>query len=303
MTTRRYGSREVELSNQDKVFFPGDGLTKGDVIDYYERIADHILPHVENRPLVVQRFPDGVDEEGFYQKQVGEHFPDWVRTVKVQLAGSKETQDLVVCDDVSTLVYLANQACLVLHPWLSRAVALEHPDLLVVDLDPPSGDDFEPVRQAARKVKALLEELDLPGFVKLTGSKGVHVAVPLDGSADFETVRSFARDAMALLAERDPDTLTTEQRKDRRGRRVYLDVGRNAYGQTAVAPYSVRPLPGAPVSAPIDWDELGRVGPRHVTVRSVFRRLAQHVDPWDGLRRRAHSLRHPAETLRQLKTP
>jgi bifunctional non-homologous end joining protein LigD len=297
MTTRRYGPRTVELSNEDKVLFPGDELSKGDLIDYYERIADHILPHLEGRPLVVQRFPDGIGEDGFYQKQVGEHFPDWIATVQVELAGSGDRQELVVCDDVSTLVYLANQACLVLHPWLSRADALEHPDLLVVDLDPPSGDDFQPVRQAAREVKALFEELGLAPFVKLTGSKGVHVAVPLDGEADFDTVRSFAREAMELLAERHPDSLTTEQRKDQRRGRLFLDVGRNAYGQTAVAPYSVRPRPGAPVSAPIEWEELGRFGPRHVTVGSVFRRLAQRDDPWKGLRRRAHSLRGPAEAL------
>jgi bifunctional non-homologous end joining protein LigD len=301
MTTRRYGSREVELSNQGKVFFPEDGLTKGDIVDYYERISDRLLPHLERRPLVVQRFPDGIGKDGFYQKQTGEHFPDWVPTSQVELVGSTDRQELVVCDDVATLVYLANQACLVLHPWLSRATALDQPDLLVVDLDPPSGDDFRSVRQAARRVKALLEELGLPCFVKLTGSKGVHVAVPLDGEADFETVRSFARSAMDLLAERHPDALTTEQRKDQRRGRVYLDAGRNAYGQTAVAPYSVRPLPGAPLSAPIEWDELGRVGPRHVTVRNVFRRLAQREDPWEDLRQRAHSLRDPAEALRGMR--
>jgi bifunctional non-homologous end joining protein LigD len=291
----------VELSNEDKELFPGDGLTKGELIGYYERIADHILPHLEGRPLVVQRFPDGIEEEGFYQKQVGGHFPNWIRTVKVQLAGSKDTQELAVCDDVSTLVYLANQACLVLHPWLSRADALERPDLLVVDLDPPSGDDFQPVREAARRVRSLFEELDLPPFVKLTGSEGVHVVVPLDGQADFDSVRTFARDAMDLLAERHPDSLTTEQRKEQRRGRVFLDVARNAYGQTAVAPYSVRPLPGAPVSAPIEWEELGRFGPRHVTLENVFRRLAQREDPWKTLGRRAHSLRGPAKTLQGMR--
>jgi bifunctional non-homologous end joining protein LigD len=301
MTTRRFGSRAVELSNQDKVFFPKDGLTKGDLVDYYQRVANHLLPHIENRPLVVQRFPDGIGGDGFYQKQVGDHFPDWIRTVKVELAGSGDTQELAVCDDVSSLVYLANQACVVLHPWLSRADELEHPDSLIVDLDPPRGDDFPAVRHAAREVRALFEELGLPSFLKLTGSKGVHVVVPLDGHADFDTVRSFAREAMALLADRHADALTTEQRRDQRRGRIFLDVGRNAYGQTAVAPYSVRPLPGAPVSAPIDWEELGRVGPRHLTTQNVFRRLAQRADPWKDLRRRAHSLRGPAETLRGMK--
>jgi bifunctional non-homologous end joining protein LigD len=300
MMSRGNRHHQVERSNEGKVFFPADELAKGDVIDYYERIAEHIVPHLAGRPLVLQRFPDGIEGEGFYQKQASSHFPDWIRTVRVDLAGSDETQDLVVCDGADTLVYLANQACVVLHPWLSRVEALDHPDILVVDLDPPRGDNFDRVRRAARQVKDLFEDLDLPCFVKLTGSKGVHVAVPLEGSDDFDAVRSFAREAMALLAERHPDDLTTEQRKGKRRGRVFLDVGRNAYGQTAVAPYSVRSLPGAPIAAPVGWDELGHVGPRHVTIRSVFRRLAQREDPWHDLGRRARPLRHRVQALREM---
>jgi bifunctional non-homologous end joining protein LigD len=300
MTTRGSGRHEIEVSNEDKVFFPEDGITKGALIDYYERIADYLLPHLEGRPLVVQRFPDGIGGDGFYQKQASSHFPDWIRTVEVRLAGSDGTQDLVVCDGKDTLVYLANQACLVLHPWLSRSDALDRPDLLVVDLDPPRSGDFNAVRRAARQVKGLFEDLDLPCFLKLTGSKGVHVVVPLDGSDDFDAVRSFGQDAVTLLTQRQPDALTTEQRKAKRHGRVFLDVARNAYGQTAVAPYSVRPLPGAPVAAPVDWDELGRVGPQHVTIENVFRRLAQWDDPWDGLRRHARSLRRRIEALQEM---
>jgi bifunctional non-homologous end joining protein LigD len=300
MTKRRFGRNEVELSNEDKVFFPEDGITKGALIDYYARIADRLLPHLEGRPLVVQRFPDGIAESGFYQKQASDHLPDWIRTVEVELKGSDDTQDLVVCDGRETLVYLANQACVVLHPWLCRAESLDRPDLLVVDVDPPGSEDFGAVRRAARQVKTLLEELDLPCFVKLTGSKGVHVVVPLDGSDDFDAVRSFARDAASVLAGREPETLTTEQRRDERHGRVYLDVGRNAYGQTAVAPYSVRPLPGAPVAAPLAWDELGRVGPQHVTLRNIFRRLAQRDDPWHDLWRQARSLRGRGEALKKM---
>lgn len=301
MRIRRYGRHTVETSNEDKVLFPDVGLTKGGLIDYYERVADRILPHLVDRPLVVQRFPDGIDEDGFYQKQVPEHFPGWIRTVSVDVEGRGGKQDLVVCDTVATLVYLANQACVALHPWLCRRDDLRRPDRLVIDLDPP-GDDFDAVRRAARRVRGLLDELELPSFPKLTGSKGVHVVVPLRREHDFDDVRAFARDAMELLAARHPDELTTEHRKDGRRGRLYLDVARNAYAQTAVAPWSVRPLPGAPVALPVAWKDLERegLGPRDATVANVFRRTARRADRWSDLRRRARSLGPARRRLERL---
>jgi len=303
MGTRRYGRRSVETSNEDKVLFPDAGVTKGDLIDYYERVADRLLPHLSERPLVVQRFPDGIGEDGFYQKQAGDHFPDWISTVRVDVGTTGGSQDLVVCDTKATLGYLANQACVTLHPWLSRRDALDHPDVLVIDLDPPA-DDFEAARRAALQVRELLEELDLPSWPKLTGSEGVHVVVPLDRSADFDTVRAFARAAMERLASRHPDALTTEQRKSKRRGRLYLDAGRNAYAQTAVAPWSVRPLPEAPLAVPLAWKDLERkgLGPRDYTVANVFRRLARRDDPWAGWRRRARSLRRAAARLEKLRS-
>lgn len=303
MTTRRYGRRTIDTSNEDKVLFPEAGLTKGALIDYYERIADEILPHLRERPLVLQRFPDGIGEDGFYQKQVGDYFPDWITTVRVDVSSSNGHQELVVCDAKATLGYLANQACITLHAWLSRTDRIDHPDMLVVDLDPPGVKDFEAARAAALRVRALLEdELEVACFAKLTGSKGVHVVAPLDGSADFDTVRGFASDAMSLLAARHPDALTTEQRKNKRQGRVYLDVGRNAYGQTAVAPWSVRPLPEAPVAATVPWSDLEQsgIGPRDFTVQNVFRKIANRADPWSGWRRRARSIAPARERLDRL---
>jgi len=304
MGTRRYGRRSIETSNEDKVLFPGSGLTKGELIDYYERIAEHMLPHLRDRPLVLQRFPDGIAEEGFYQKQASDWFPDWIQTVRVEVGTRDGHQELVVCQGKAALGYLANQACVALHPWLSRKDRLRRPDLLVIDLDPP-GDDFEVVRRAALRVRGLLDELGLVGFPKLTGSKGVHVVVPLDRSDDFDAVRAFGRSAMELLAARHPAELTTEQRKKARRGRLYLDVARNAYGQTAVAPWSVRPLPGAPIAAPIAWKDLERrgIGPRDYTVFNVFRRIARRADPWAGLRRRARSLRTARARLGRLAPP
>lgn len=302
MATRRYGRYSVDTSREDKVLFPKSSITKGDLIDYYERISDRILPHLADRPLVLQRFPDGIDDDGFYQKQASDYFPDWIETTSVKVASSSSDQDLVVCNNTATLVYLANQACITLHPWLSRTDRIDHPDQLVVDLDPPS-DDFQEARSAALHLKALFEELELPSFPKLTGSKGIHVHVPLDRSDDFDEVRSIARSMMKVLAERHPDTLTTEQRKNKRENRLFLDVGRNAYAQTAVAPYSVRPREGAPVAAPVRWEEFEHAGldSRSFTIGNVFRRLGQIDDPWQGWRRRARSLRAAKKRLDELE--
>jgi bifunctional non-homologous end joining protein LigD len=299
---RRHGRRSLDTSNEDKVLFPGAGITKGDLIDYYERISDRMLPHLKDRPLVMQRFPDGIEKSGFYQKQVGDYFPDWIDTVRVKLKTSGESQELVVCGNKTSLAYLMNQACLTLHPWLSRRDRVDHPDLMVIDLDPP-GSDFEPARTAALRVRDLFEELDLACFAKLTGSKGVHVVVPLDRRSDFDAVRAFARAAMKLLASRYPDELTTAPSKSKRRGRLYLDTGRNAYAQTAVAPWSPRPLPGAPVAAPVAWRDLERkgIGARDYTVRNVFRRIARRQDPWARLRRRARSLGAARRRLDRLR--
>ncbi len=299
MSRRRYGPWVVETSNEDKVLFPDNGITKGELIDYYARIADHMLPWVRDRPSMLQRFPDGIEASGFYQKQASAHLPGWVTTTTVVKADGGH-QDLVVCDKRATLAQLANLGCVTFHPWLSRSDRLDHPDQLVIDLD-PSGDDFAPVRAAARACRELLDELDLPAWLKTTGSRGLHVVVPLDRSADFDETRSFARDAMDLLASRLPGELTTEIRKSKRRGRLFLDVARNAYAQTVVAPFSVRALPGAPVATPIDWDELGHVTPRRFHVRNLFRRLGQREDPWQGMTRHAHAIAPARRRLDRLR--
>jgi bifunctional non-homologous end joining protein LigD len=301
MAKRQYGPHSVETSREDKILFPKSSITKGDLIDYYERIADQLLPHLSDRPLVLQRFPDGIAEEGFYQKQVSDYFPAWITTASVKVASTSTDQDLVVCNDIATLAYLANQACITFHPWLCRVDRINHPDQMIVDLDPPS-DDFEDARVAALQLRTLLDELELPSYPKLTGSKGIHVHVPLDRSDDFDEVRAIARSMMTLLAKRHPDALTTEQRKDKRASRLYLDVGRNSYAQTAVAPYSVRAREGAPVAAPVAWKELEtkRLESRSFTIDNVFRRLGQIEDPWDGWRRRATSLQSAKKRLEAL---
>jgi bifunctional non-homologous end joining protein LigD len=290
----------IELSKTEKVLFPEPGLTKGDLIDYYRRIAPTMLPHIEERALSFQRFPDGIETQGFFQKNASDHFPDWIGRARL----SKEDGEVehVVARDAATLVYLANQACITLHVGLAVVARPRHPDRLVIDLD-PSGEEFAKVKQAARWAKDLLEELDLVGFLQTTGSRGLHVWVPLDGSAGFEEVSTFAKSFASTLEQRQPDALTTEQRKANRGDRVFLDVLRNAYGQTAVAPFSVRARPLAPVATPIDWAELdgSQLAPDHYTITNIFRRLGQKHDPWADVAKRARGLGAASARLAELR--
>lgn len=279
--------RDIELTNLDKLWFTDAGITKGEVVDYYLDVADTMLTHLSERPLTLQRYPDGIDAEGFYQQQRPDYFPAWMGEVPLpRAAGSGDRIRHVVCEDAASLVYLANQGVITFHGWLARAGQPHHPDRLVFDLD-PAGDDFTPVRAAARRVAGLMTDLGMTPYLMTTGSRGLHVVAPLDGSADFDTTRACAHAMAARLAEAYPEDLTTEQRKDKREGRLYLDVMRNAYGQTAVLPYALRALPGAPVATPLHWAELDRseLGPQRYHIGNLRQRLGQKQDPWRDMSR------------------
>jgi bifunctional non-homologous end joining protein LigD len=289
----------IDVSKPDKVLVPGSdqgaAVTKLDLARYYESVAEVMLPRLADRPVNMQRFPDGIDGPSFYEKKVPGHFPDFVRTVEVTTADGPQRQ--VIVNDVRSLVYLAQQACLTPHTWLSRADDLGRPDQLVFDLD-PSVPGLPAVRRATRLVGELLDDLGLESALKTTGSRGYHVLVPLRRTSGFDDVRGFARDVARVLVDREPDLLTLEARKDKRGNRVLVDVQRNGYGQTAVPPYAVRARPGAPVSMPITWDELSTIEPAQHTVRTVARRLARGGDRWAELPR-GQSLGRARERLRR----
>lgn len=282
--------RGVRVSDPDKVFFPDSGITKGDIADYYGRIADVMLPHVRGRCVSMHRWPDGIDGDDFYQKQAPDYFPGWIRTETVPRKEGGSVRHVVV-DEARTLVYLADQACLTPHVWLSLADAPDTPDRMIFDLDPPGDGEgsVEEVRWAARTLGDLLHELHLSPLVMTSGSRGLHVHVVLAGGIDFDASRDFARRVCGLLVERHPERLTVAQRKAKRGDRIFLDYLRNGYAQTSVPPYAMRALPGAPVAAPITWDEVTGIDPRRYTVRNVFRRLGQRPDPWK------HSLEDAAD--------
>ena len=304
MTERilQVGRRKLHVDNLDKILFPQEGITEGDLIQYYRRIADTMLPHVRDRPVTMHRFPNGIAEDGFYQKEAPAYFPEWIERVSVMVEQEGTRQPQIICGDAATLVYLADQACITPHVWLSRKDKLNYPDKLIFDLDPPDGD-FEPVRCAARALRELLEEIDLPSYVMTTGSRGLHVVVPLNRDAEYDAVRSFAHDLSSVLARREPDRLTADVRKNKRQGRVFLDYLRNSYAQTGVAPYAIRAKPGAPVATPLDWDELGdrHLHSQSYTLANIFRRLGQKDDPWRTMMRHTHSLTEPRRALQRLQ--
>ena len=296
----KIGGYTIEVSNPDKVMFPEDGITKGDMVDYCRKVAKYMVPHLEGRPLTLQRYPGGIKTEGFFQKSASDYFPGWIRRAEMKKYGG--TTNYVVCDKAATLVYLAGQSTVTHHTWLSRADRPEYPDLMVFDLD-PSGASFEPVRKAAFTLRELLSGFGLAVFVKSTGSRGLHVTVPLDRSADYDAVRAFAENVARLMVSRDPEHLTVEQRINKRGDKVFIDTMRNSYSQTAVAPYTVRAKPGAPVAAPVEWDEIKNSSflPQKYTVRNILQRLEKTGDPWKNIYREARSLKEAKKKLE--KTP
>lgn len=291
--------RSIELSSLDKPFFPADGITKGQVIDYYRRIGQYALPYARNRPLSMQRFPDGIDADGFFQKQAADYFPDWIKTVTLSKKDG-QTIDHVVVNHTATLVYLANQGMITPHIALSQIDRIDRPDRIVFDLD-PSDKDFGKVQFAARAVRELCRALDLQSFVMTSGSRGLHVYIPCRRDLSFDQARQTARAMAAELARRHPDRLTVEQRKNKRGQRVYLDIYRNAEGQTSVMPYALRARPGAPVAAPLDWSEAlaADFTPQKYGLKNIFRRLGHKTDPWGALAKTRQSLKPVAKRLQR----
>jgi bifunctional non-homologous end joining protein LigD len=270
------------ITHPEKVLFPDDGITKGELAAYYEMIAPLMLPHIVGRPVTMERFHRGIGEKGFFQKNVVKGFPAWLQRVEVE---KKEgTVHHPVVRDARSLLWLANQNSITPHVWTSRAPKIMKPDICIFDLD-PSNDDARKLRSAALLLRALLGELGLESWVKTSGSKGLHIAVPLDAKADYGKVARFAHGVGEQLVERDPENLTREFHKVDRGKRILVDTGRNEYSATFAATYAVRPKSGAPVSAPCAWQEIerGSVGPRTFSLRKMEQRVAEVGDLWADL--------------------
>ena len=295
------GDIPVPIPNAGKVLFPDDGITKGDLARYYADAAGRMLPWLQDRPVTMMRYPDGLKGQRIVQKNVPAYFPGWIRRVAVPKEGGVVEQ--AVCGQPADLVYLASQACIEVHAFTSRIDKLDAPDQLVIDFDPPDDKHFSLVRSAALWARELIEdELGLTSYVRTTGGRGLHVHVALDRRARFDVVLDFTHRVAALLASRHPDVITAEQRKDKRGERVYADIMRNAYAQLVVALYAVRARPGAPVATPLTWPEVEGTGlePHQFTVSTVRARLDSPDDPWDGFTRARHGLGQASKRLAEL---
>jgi bifunctional non-homologous end joining protein LigD len=289
----------IVITHPDKVMFPHDGITKGDLAAYYEAVAPAILPHVKGRPLTMERYPAGIGAKGFWQKDVSKGFPEWLQRVAVPKKDGVVHHPVIT--DARSLMWVTNQNTITQHVWVSRLPDLNCPDLCVFDLD-PSNDDVKAVRAAAVGLRDLLEKLGLPSWIKTTGGKGFHIVVPVDGKTPMGAVARFANAVGAFFVALAPDQLTQEFSKaDRRGR-IYVDTGRNGYSATFAAAYTVRAKSGAPVSAPCTWEEVerGQVTPDSFNVRNMPNRLAEVGDLWSDMRRRGRSLKQPLVKLRQL---
>ena len=283
------------ITHPEKILFPDDGITKGDLAAYYETIAPVMLPHLRGRPITMERYHRGIASPGFFQKDVSKGFPEWLKRVEVPKHGG--TVHHPIANDTRSLLWLANQNSITIHVWPSRVPHLYRPDICVFDLDPANEDAPGILRSAALKLRDLLDELGLPSWIKTSGSKGFHIAVPLDGKSDFGEVARFAHAVGRVLVQRDPDNLTQEFSKIDRGGRILVDTGRNGYSATYAATYSVRARTGAPVSAPCTWREVesGEVGPKTFTLRNMAQRVTAVGDLWSDLRRKKRSLRRAVE--------
>jgi bifunctional non-homologous end joining protein LigD len=287
----RIGRKDVQLTNLDKVFFPEPGLTKGDLVRHYVAHADCILPHVRRRPMQMLRYPDGVDGFFFYQKRVPNPHPDWLETVHILFPGSGRTADFPVVRDAASLAWIVNLGCIDLHTWHCRVDDVERPDYMLIDLDPSEGNPWQHVRTIALVVKQVMDELDLPSFPKTSGATGVHILVPIRPELRFTEVRRFAK-ALAQEVERridDQDVATTTWKvADRRG--VFVDYGQNSRDRTIASAYSIRPTKDARASAPLRWEEVGRVEPEAFTLATMPARVKQVGDLTAGMWRRKTSL-------------
>ena len=287
------------ITHPEKVLFPDDGITKGELAAYYEMIAPIMLPHIVGRPITMERFHRGIGEKGFFQKDVSRGFPEWLERVEVQKKGGTVHHPVVT--DTRSLLWLANQNSITPHVWITRAPDLWHPDICVFDLD-PSQEQPEVLSAVTIALRDLLSDLGLESWVKTSGSKGFHVVVPLDRSADYSQVGRFANAAGTLLVRRDPKRLTQEFSKADRGGRILVDTGRNAYHATFAAAYAVRAKAGAPVSAPCTWDEVSNgIGPQSFLLRGMAGRVATVGDLWSELLIRRQPLTPAIERLQRLQ--
>lgn len=276
------GTHDIEITHEEKELFPRQHITKETIIDYYQAIAPLMLPFLKNRPIATQRFPQGIDHEGFFQKHALEDVPSWVKTKRIVGKNGKPVHYIII-NNTETLIYLINQYCITPHIWLSTIDHLNNPDRMVFDLDPAGHAKFQLVRWVAKKLKHMLQEHSLEAYLMSTGSRGVHLLVPIKPEYSFEQVRAYAKKVSQIMLAEHPKFITLEPRIADRDNKIYIDILRNGFGQMTVAPYAVRALPGAPIAVPISWSELERITPQKYTIQNIAQRLAKVGNVWHYL--------------------
>jgi len=268
---------QIALSNLDKVLWPEEGYTKGELIDYYIQVAPFMLPHLQGRPLVFTRYPNGIDGRHFYQKNAPDYLPEWIDTFPWENEDGSVNHH-ILARSPADLAWLGNQACLEIHPWMSNTASILKPDYFVLDLDPSAGSTWQNVVDIALLIKQTLDQLGLRGYPKTSGAQGLHIYIPVVGRYTYEELRSLAGSIGGLICTLLPDIATIERSVARRGKKVYVDYMQNVIGKTLCAPYCVRPRPGAPVSAPLRWEEVSRALPADFTIKNMPARLGNIGD-------------------------
>ncbi len=296
----KVGKEVIEVTNPDKVLFPKAKITKQDFVSYYQKIAPIMLPHIKGCPLTMNRFPDGVKGELFYQKSAPDYFPEFIPIQPIKRS-SGGTINYPLINSQAALVYLANYVC-VPHIWLSKEPKLNYPDRMIFDLDPSPGVSFTTVKWAAKELKNLLDELGLSAFLMTTGSRGLHVVVSIKRIYLFDEIREFAQEIARYLVEKYPNKLTLKLKKSERGKRIFIDTLRNAWSATAVAPYGVRAKEGAPVATPLKWSELAALSsPQKYTIKNIFPRIARVGDLWKDINAKPSAIGQARKKLDTLK--
>lgn len=294
---------KVKLTNQDKIYFPKDDITKGDVIEYYQSVADYILPHLKNRPLSLNRFPNGIEEQSFYQKDASDNIPDWVKTTQVYSESNDKYIDYIYCNDKATLAYLNNLGCIDMNPWNSSLPDLDHPDFLVLDLDPSKKNTFDDVIETALQVNDVLNSIKIKGYCKTSGSTGIHVYIPMGGKYDFDQVKDFAHILMKQVHEKLPKITTLERRLQKRdNNKIYLDYLQNRTGQTLASAYSLRPKEGASVSMPLEWNEVkAGMKPTDFNIHNALERIKDKGDLFKPVLGKGIDMMKALELLQDIK--
>lgn len=299
----KVGKATLHLTNQNKVYFPKDGITKGDIIQYYDEVSSFILPYLKDRPESMNRFPNGIDAPSFYQKDIDvDKTPKWLKTKKIYSESTDENIDYLICNNKETLLYLANLGCIEMNPWNSTIRHIQNPDWLVMDLDPAAKEDFPIVIETAKTVKELMDELETECLCKTSGATGLHIYIPLGAQYDYDSIKILGELIAREIQSRLPDTTTTERSIKKRDNKLYIDYLQNRKGQTLAAPYSVRPKPGATVSTPLEWEEVNeKLHPSQFTIKNVLKRFEKKGDLWQPVLSKGANIKKIIHKLEERK--